>query len=57
MQKQVLMFRFGLGSVDKLTTKQIAQRLNIKESKVGAVQRQAIKVLHRKQPQMREYLA
>ncbi|MBD2683516.1 MULTISPECIES: sigma-70 domain-containing protein [Nostoc] len=57
LQKQVLMFRFGLGSVDKLTTKQIAQRLNIKESKMKTVQNRAIKVLHRKQPQMREYLA
>ncbi|BBD62810.1 sigma-70 (plasmid) [Nostoc sp. HK-01] len=57
MQRQVLMFRFGLGSVDKLTTKQIAQRLNIKESKVKTVQNRAIKVLHGSQPQMREYLA
>lgn len=57
MQKQVLMFRFGLGSADKLTTKQIAQRLNIKESKVKTVQNRAIKVLHGSQTQMREYLA
>lgn len=56
MQKHVLMFRFGLDSVDKLTTKQIAQRLNIKESKVKTVQNRAIKVLHGSQPQMREYL-
>ncbi|BBD63385.1 sigma-70 (plasmid) [Nostoc sp. HK-01] len=56
LQRQVLMFYFGLGSVDKLTKKQIAQKLNIKESKVRSVQTQAIKVLHRKQPQMREYL-
>ncbi|ABA24823.1 Sigma-70 (plasmid) [Trichormus variabilis ATCC 29413] len=57
LQKQVLMLRFGLGSVDKLSTKQIAERLNIKQAKVGTTQKQAIKVLHRQQPQMREYLA
>lgn len=57
MQKQVLMFRFGLGSVDKLTTKQIAQRLNIKESKVRTVQNRALKLLHSQQQQMQEYLA
>ncbi|MBD2496702.1 RpoD/SigA family RNA polymerase sigma factor [Nostoc sp. FACHB-280] len=56
IQKQVLMFRFGLGSVDKLTTKQIAQKLNIKESKVRTAQNRAIKVLHGSQSQMREYL-
>ncbi|MBD2683538.1 MULTISPECIES: hypothetical protein [Nostoc] len=52
-----MMFRFGLGSVDKLTTKQIAQILNIKESKAKTVQNPAIEVLHHSQPQMREYLA
>ncbi|MBD2472294.1 RpoD/SigA family RNA polymerase sigma factor [Nostoc sp. FACHB-145] len=57
MQRQVLMFRFGLGSVDKLTTKQIAQRLNIKESKVKTVQNRAIKLLYSQQQQMKEYLA
>ncbi|WP_338421251.1 sigma-70 family RNA polymerase sigma factor [Nostoc parmelioides] len=57
LQRQVLMLRFGLGSVGKLSTKQIAERLNIKQAKVGTTQKQAIKVLHRQQPQMREYLA
>ncbi|BAY73402.1 sigma-70 (plasmid) [Trichormus variabilis NIES-23] len=57
LQKQVLMLRFGLGRVDKLSTKQIAARLNIKQAKVGTTQKQAIKVLHRQQRQMREYLA
>lgn len=41
LQRQVLMFRFGLGSVDKLSTKQIAERLNIKQAKVGTTQKQA----------------
>jgi RNA polymerase nonessential primary-like sigma factor len=57
LQRQVLMLRFGLGSDGKLSTKQIAERLKIKQAKVGTTQKQAIKVLHRQQPQMREYLA
>ncbi|MBD2452391.1 RpoD/SigA family RNA polymerase sigma factor [Nostoc sp. FACHB-152] len=56
MQRQVLMFRFGLGNVGKLTTKQIAQRLNIKQSKVKTVQNRALKLLHSQQQQMQEYL-
>lgn len=57
LQRQVLTLRFGLGRVGKLSTKQIAERLNIKQAKVGTTQKQAIKVLHRQQQQMREYLA
>ncbi|RCJ37972.1 hypothetical protein A6770_39965 [Nostoc minutum NIES-26] len=55
IQREVIMLRFGFGNERKLTTKQVAQQLNIKPAKVNHIQQQAIKLLRHEQDQLKDY--
>ncbi|MBD2536925.1 RNA polymerase sigma factor, RpoD/SigA family, partial [Nostoc flagelliforme FACHB-838] len=56
-QRQVLMLQFGLSGEDKLTAKQVAQKLNLSHSKVRSAYGQGIKALQRQQDKIKDYLA
>ncbi|WP_306297106.1 MULTISPECIES: sigma-70 domain-containing protein [unclassified Nostoc] len=56
-QRQVLMLQFGLSGEDKLTAKQVAQKLNLSHSKVRSAHGQGIKALRREQDKIKDYLA
>lgn len=43
------MLRFGLSGEDKLTEKQVAQRLNLSHTKVRSAHEQGIKALRREE--------
>lgn len=56
-QRQVLMSQFWLSGENKLTAKQIVQRLNLSHSKVRSAYGQGIKALRREQDKIKDYLA
>jgi DNA-directed RNA polymerase sigma subunit (sigma70/sigma32) len=56
-QRQVLMLQFGLEGEDKLTAKQVAQKLNLSHSKVRSAHGQGMKALRREQDLIKDYLA
>lgn len=56
-QRLVLMLRLGFSDEDKLTAKQVAQRLNLSHTKVGSAHEQGMKALRREQEQIKDYLA
>ncbi|MHC5862346.1 sigma-70 family RNA polymerase sigma factor [Nostoc sp.] len=56
-QRQVLMLQFGLSGEDKLTAKQVAQKLNLSHSKVRSAHGQGMKALRREQDLIKDYLA
>jgi DNA-directed RNA polymerase sigma subunit (sigma70/sigma32) len=56
-QRLVLMLQFGLEGEDKLTAKQVAQKLNLSHSKVRSAHGQGIKALRREQDLIKDYLA
>ena len=55
-QRLVLMLRFGFSGEDKLTVKQVAQRLNLSHTKVGSAHEQGMKALRREQDKIKDYL-
>jgi DNA-directed RNA polymerase sigma subunit (sigma70/sigma32) len=51
------MLQFGLSGENKLTAKQVAQRLNLSNSKVRSAYGQGIKALRGEQDKIKDYLA
>lgn len=57
MQRDVLIWRFGLEDDQELSLAQIGLRLNVSRERVRQIQQQAMTILRRQQPELGQYLS